>query len=237
MEPTRQEKDFELWQRWKKSNSSADLTALLVRLQPLIQREVGKWGSAVPTVALEAKGRELTVEALRTYNPSMGAAIGTHVTSRLRKLSRYVYPYQNIARLPENKTLMFNTFTVASSRLYDDLGREPTTEELADELKWTPKRVAEFNRSFGRKELVESEGSSLETSEVMSPMVGFYYHGLAPDDKLLFEAITGYPDPNGRNRLSNSRIMSKFKMTQGQLSYKKRKFIEQIKVIQGGKTR
>ena len=231
---TRQEQDFALWQRWKKTNDSADLTALLTRLQPLIQREVGKWGSAVPAVALEAKGRELTVEALRTYNPTMGAAIGTHVTSRLRKLSRYVYPYQNVARLPENKQLLFNTFTVASSRLYDDLGREPTTEEMADELKWTPKKVADFNRSFSRRELVESEGSSLEIDEATSPMVDFYYHGLAPDDKLLFEAITGY---GGKTRLSNAKIMLKFKMTQGQLSYKKRKFIEQITLIQRGKTR
>jgi DNA-directed RNA polymerase specialized sigma subunit len=233
MEPTRQEQDLELWKRWKKTNDSTDLTALLTRLQPLIQREVGKWGSAVPAVALESKGRELTVEALRTYNPNMGAAIGTHVTSRLRKLSRYVYPYQNVARLPENKQLMFNTFTVASSRLYDDLGREPTTEEMADELKWTSKKVSDFNRSFSRREIVESEGSSLETDDVVSPMVDFYYHGLAPDDKLLFEAITGY---EGKKRLGNTAIMSKFKMTQGQLSYKKRKFIEQIKLIQGRKS-
>jgi DNA-directed RNA polymerase specialized sigma subunit len=228
---TRQQQDFDLWQQWKKTNNPQDLTALLTRLQPLIQREVGKWGSTVPAAALEAKGRELTVEALRSYNPNMGAAIGTHVTSRLRKLSRYVYPYQNVARLPENKQLMYNTFAVATARLYDEHGREPTSEELADELRWTPKKVNEFQRSFGRRELVESEGSSLDIDEASSPMVDFYYHGLPPDDKLLFEVITGY---GGKQRLSNTQIMSKFKISQGQLSYKKRKFIEQIKVIQRG---
>lgn len=232
---TRQQQDLELWQQWKRTNDPKDLTALLDRLKPLIQREVGKWGSAVPPAALESKGRALTVEALKTYNPNMGAAIGTHVTSRLRKLSRHVYPYQNVARLPENKQLLYNTFTVATSKLYDDLGREPTTEEMADELKWSPKKVVEFNRSFGRRELVESEGSSLETEEAMSPMVTFYYHGLSPEDKLLFEAITGYPDPSSKRHLSNSQIMAKFKITQGQLSYKKRKFQEQIKLIQARK--
>lgn len=229
---TRQQKDLELWQQWKKTNSPKDLTALLERLQPLIQREVGKWGSTVPPVALESKARALTVEALKTYNPNMGAAIGTHVTSRLRKLSRHVYPYQNVARLPENKQLMFNTFTVATERLYDEHGRDPTVDEIADELQWTPKKVGEFQRSFGRRELVESEGAEMSSGATVSPMVDFYYHGLAPEDKLLFEAITGYPDPTGKRALSNPQIMSKFRLTQGQLSYKKRKFKDDILKIQ-----
>ncbi len=162
---TRQEKDLELWQEWKKTRNPATLSKLLDRLHPLIVRETGKWQSSVPQVALEAKARILTVEALESYNPNMGAAIGTHITSRLRKLSRSVYPYQNVARLPENKQLLYNTFQVAQNRLLDAHGREPTTEEIADELRWTPKKVADFQRSFGRRELVESEGAFIEDDQ------------------------------------------------------------------------
>lgn len=229
---TRQEQDLELWREWKKTKSPVVLEELLRRLQPLISREVMKWQGTVPPAALQSKARVLTVEALDTYNPNMGAAIGTHVTSRLRKISRSVYPYQNVARLPENKQLLFNTFTVAQHTLYDTHGREPTIDELANELAWTPKKVKEYQNVFGRRELVESEGMSNDTAQEDSPLLDFYYHGLAPDDKLLFEDITGY---SGKKPLSNTQLMKKYKMTQGQLSYRKRRFIDKIQSIQKGK--
>lgn len=229
---TRQQKDMDLWKSWKKTNDSQTLSSLLDRLQPLIYREVNKWQYTIPAPALMSKGRMLTVEALKSYNPNMGAAIGTHVTSRLRKLSRHVYPYQNIARLPENKQLLYNTFESAKGKLYDDLGREPTVEEIGDELSWTPKKVRDFNRSFSRRELVESEGALFDEPEAENTLVDFYYHGLAPADKVLFEDITGY---GGKLPLKNTALLKKYSMSQGQLSYKKRKFIEDIKNIQQGR--
>ena len=227
----RQQQDLELWREWKRTGRSDTLKKLLDRLQPLIYREVAKWGSTVPPAALESKGRLLTVEALKTYNPNRGAAIGTHVTARLRKLSRHVYPHQNVARLPENKQLMFNTVTVAQNNLQDTLGREPSVNELADELKWAPKKVADFQRAFGRRELVESEGAFLETDDDTSVLTDFFYHGLPPDDQRLFEDITGY---GGKPPVSNTNLRNKYKMTQGQLSYKKRKFTEDVRNIQQG---
>lgn len=228
----RQQEDLELWNRWKKTKSKNTLKQLMTRMNPLIHREVNKWQYTVPPAALMSKGRLLTVKALESYNPNKGAAIGTYVTSSLRKLSRYAYPMQNVARMPENKQLLFNTFEGAKGRLYDELGREPTIEEMSDELSWNKKKVRDFQRSFGRRELVESEGAFQDEHAEEAPLVDFYYHGLAPDDKLLFEDITGY---GGRNPLSNTQLRKKFKMTQGQLSYKKRKFTEQIKSIQAGK--
>jgi len=228
----RQQQDLELWREWRSTNSPQTLEKLLNRLQPLIRREVSKWGGTVPPAALESKGRLLTVEALKSYDPRMGAAIGTHVTARLRKLSRHVYPYQNVARLPENQQLMFNTVNVAQNQLYDALGRDPTVTELADELKWTPKKVSDFQSSFGQRELVESEGAFLETDTDDSTLTDFYYHGLAPDDKRLFEDITGY---GGVKPKTNTQLMKKYRVTQGQLSYKKRKFVTDIKNIQQGR--
>jgi len=229
---TRQQKDLELWDEWRKTNSNKTLDQLMTRLNPLIHREVNKWQYTVPPAALMSKGRILTVEALKSYNPNRGAAIGTHVTSRLRKLSRHAYPFQNVARMPENKQLLFNTFEGARGRLYDDLGREPTVEEMADELVWTQKKVKDFQRSFGRRELVESEGAFQDERAEEAPLVDFYYHGLSPEDKLLFEDITGY---SGKKPMNNAALRRKYKLTQGQLSYKKRKFTEQIKLIQTGK--
>lgn len=227
---TRQDQDLELWREWKRTGSTASLERLLTRLQPLIYREVSKWQAAVPQAALEAKAKLLAAEALRTYDPSRGAAIGTHITSRLRKLSRSVYPYQNIARLPENKQLMYNTFTVATNQMTDTLGREPTVDELADNLAWTSKKVQEFKKAFGMRELVESAGVGASfhndrADTVNKTLMDFFYHGLPQEDKDLFADITGY---GGRKSLSNSQLISKYRISQGQLSYKRRKYVDAL---------
>lgn len=220
-----------MWREWKRTNDPKVLNNLVDNLNPLIQREVQKWGTAVPRPALESKARILTAEALHTYNPNKGAAVGTHVASRIRKLSRSVYPYQNVARLPENKQLNYNTFQVAQSRLIDNLGREPSASELSDELGWTPKKVQDFQQSFGRRELVESEGAYLDNNQDDSMLIDFYYHGLNPNDQRMFEDITGY---GGKSTMNNQQLMRKYRMTQGQLSYKKRKFVDDIKRVQRG---
>lgn len=228
---TRQQEDLEAWRMWRASGSTRDLEELLNRLEPLIQREVQKWGSTVPAAALSARARLLTVDALRKYDPNMGAAVGTHVASQIRKLSRHVYPYQNVARLPENKQLSYNTYQVAQQRLTDNMGREPTSDELSDELGWTPKKVGDFRKAFGLQEFVESQGAYFDAGQSPDMMVDFYYHGLAPQDKLLFEDITGY---GGKSSMNNTKLMRKHKLTQGQLSYRKRKFIADIKKIKQG---
>lgn len=228
----RQQQDLELWEQWRRNNKPQDLSALLTQLNPVIQKEVGKWGSTVPRAGLEARANLLAVDALNNYDPKRGAAVATHVTSRIRKLSRHVYPYQNVARLPENKQLNYNTFQIANNRLLDTLGREPTIDELADELGWTKKKVTDFQHSFARKEIVESVGAYFDDGQSQEPTVDFYYHGLAPTDRKLFEDITGY---NNQSSMSNKGIMDKYKLTQGQVSYRKRKFVDDLRNIQQGR--
>lgn len=228
---TRQEEDLALWKQWKSSNDRLALNRLLTRLDPLIQGEVNKWGQAVPRQALEAKAKTLALEALESYDPKKGAAIGTHVTSRLRKLSRSVYPYQNVARVPENQQLYFHTYNVATNKLQDSLGRDPAVDELADELGWSQKRVTHFQNAFARRELVESEGAYWE-GERDEGLIDFYHHSLAPRDKQIFEDIIGY---NGKTPMKNPDLMKKYNMTQAQLSYLKRKYVQDLQRVQGGK--
>lgn len=229
MDISRQDQDLTLWREWKQTGRTDKLEALLNRLQPLIYRETSKWQAAVPGPALEAKARLLTAEALKTYDPNRGASIGTHVTSRLRKLSRSVYPYQNVARLPENKQLLYNSFMVAHNQLVDDLGRDPSTDELADHLKWSSKKVQEFHKAYGTRELVESSGATQDFQAAQQPTMGgatvidMFYHGLPADDQMLFKDITGY---GGTRELNNTQLCAKYKITQGQLSYKRRKLVD-----------
>lgn len=235
---TRSERDLSLWKTWKKNPSDAAASALLSQVAPLIAREASKWDQTMARPLLETEGKRLAMQAFHGYDPSKGAALGTHVVNQLQRMSRLVYANQNVARLPENKMLWFHAYHKASARLGDELGRSPTTDEIADELGWSIPRVEEFRRSIGRRELLESGGhddsgaSGLHDDERQDHTLDFVHHGLPPVQKAIFEHLTGYA---GTETLSNTAIQKKLGLTQGQFSYQKAKLIEHVANVQKGK--
>lgn len=215
--------DVRLWQQWNRTKSEADLQALLRHLQPVISQQVTRWGGTLARSMLETRAKVLVVEAIRSYDPSRGAALATHVTNQLQKLSRTVYTHTAAARLPEHKAVSMTSFSVGVEQLQNELGRDATTMELADHMGWSQPRVEEFRRAYGRKELLASgefNPSMFPIADEEDPIVGFVYHDMSPQHQQLFEHVTGY---GGASQLSNPELMKKFNMTQGQLSYQKRK--------------
>ncbi len=217
------EKDLELWKQWNRTKSSADMQALLNALQPVINQQVTRWGGTLSRPMLEMRAKVLAAEAIKSYHPGRGAALATHVTNQLQKLSRTVYTHSQAARLPENKAIGMATFSVANDQLQNDLGRAPTHMELADHLGWTQRRTQEFQRAYDRKELLTSgefNPASFPVADQHDPIIDYVYFDMEPQKQQLFEHITGY---GGKPILSNRELMTQFKMTQGQLSYQKRK--------------
>lgn len=227
--PSVRSRDLELWHEWKRTKSQATLQQLINQLNPLIQSEVNKWSTSLPKAALDGKAKRLAVEALDSYNPNKGVALSTHVVSRLRKLSRTAYTYQNVARIPEHQQLKIHTYNVAQSNLEDKLGRTPTVDELQDELGWSRKHLSDFQRAYKRKEYIESEAHPGVDESDDDKMVDFLYHDLDPTQKKIFEHTTGYLNAP---ILNNTQITKKLGISQGQLSYQKRLLINKIKEVQ-----
>jgi DNA-directed RNA polymerase specialized sigma subunit len=232
----RQQSDMDAWKTWKAKPTDAHASALLAQVSPLIHREVNKWSGTLARPLLETEGKRLAMQAFQSYNPNKGAAIGTHVVNQLQRMSRLSYANQNIARLPENKMLLFHGYHVAHSELADELGRAPSVDELADKLGWPINKVAEYRTSIGRKELLESGGlfetgdAGLYDADKQEHIVDFIHHGLAPQQKSIFEHLTGYA---GAEVLSNQEIQKKLGLTQGQYSYTKSRLIEHVEKVHG----
>ncbi len=228
------QEDVVAWKAWEQNPTSRNMGNVLGELNPLIQKEVNRWSGtyslARPLLELEAK--RLASEAIHSYRPTRGAALATHVTHRLKKLSRLPYTHQNVARLPEYQTLKFHTFHGAKAQLEDELGREPTTDELADQLSWSRPYLSRFQKSL-RKEFIES-GDPVPIFDRPSDdaqTIDFIYNDLAPTQQLLFQHTTGY---GGSPVLTNPQLMKKLKLTQGQLSYQKRLLVNKISMQTGG---
>lgn len=220
------ERDMAAWREWKRNPNDYNLQQLLQQLNPVIQNEVNRWTGTLARPALELEAKRLAVEAFNSYQPSRGAALSTHVTNRLKKLSRLNYTHQNIARIPEYQSLKFRTFENSMNTLTDNLGREPTIAELADDLRWSTPAVKRFQKNI-RREFVESGDlpSHFDQGETQDGVLDYVYYDLNPIQQKILEHTTGY---GGAKTLSNPQLRRKLKLSQGQLSYQKRLLTNRI---------
>lgn len=217
--------DDELYARWKRTNLPSDLEALVRNLTPLIHSEVNRRSGTLARDLLVIQAKKLTVDAIKSFNPAAGVKISTHVTNQLQKLSRVNYAHQNAARIPEHKMLQYHTVNIATEDFRADTGRDPSTEELADALKWSPKKLEDFRRQFERGELLESidTPSAMFVAEEHDPRINYVYSTLSPRQQQIFEMTTGF---HGHKRLNNTQIQQKLGITIGVLSYEKTKIKE-----------
>lgn len=222
--------DDELYQRWKRTGMPNDLEALVKNLEPLIQAEVNRRAGTLSRDLLVIQAKKLAVEAIKGFNPAVGVKISTHVTNQLQKLSRVNYAHQNAARIPEHSMLQFHSVNIATEDFKADHGREPSTEELADTMGWSMKKLEQFRNQFGRSELLESIDTpgELFVSETHDPRINYVYTTLTPRQQQIFDLTTGY---HGVKRKNNAEIMKMLGITQGVLSYEKTKIKDAIQHV------
>lgn len=192
------------------------------RMNPLIQAEVNRRAGTLARPVLETQAKTLAVKAIKSFDPAQNVKLSTHITNQLQKLSRMNYAHQNAARIPEHSMLQYHTVNLATEDFKDKEGRDPTTLELADTLKWSPKKVEQFQLQFNRKELLESGDSPTDmfVQTTSDPRIDYAYMALSPRQKQIFEHTTGY---NGTPTLGNQQLLNKLNITQGVLSYEKNK--------------
>ena len=222
--------DDELYRTWKRTGMPNDLEALVKNLEPLIYSEVGRRAGTLSRDLLAIQAKKLAVEAIKSYNPNVGVKISTHVTNQLQKLSRVNYAHQNAARIPEHSMLQFHSVNIATEDFKADNGREPSTEELADAMGWSHKKLEQFRTQFGRSELLESIDTpgDLFVAETHDPRINYVYTTLTPRQQRIFDMTTGY---HGVKRKNNTAIMRELSITQGVLSYEKTKIKEAVQKV------
>jgi hypothetical protein len=225
--------DIAAWNLWKQTGSRDDLGTLFNRMEPVIQKEVSRWASgpvARPVLNLEAK--KISLNAFNTFDPNK-AKLNTHLTNNLKGLSRIVYTHTNPARMPEHQVLKLSTFMSSKQSLEEQLGREPTSQEISEELAWSPREVERYQGQLR---------TGYSTSQPLPPgfdrfdadkvFLDFVYNDLVDQDKIVFEHTTGY---GGKPIVSASELIQKTKMTQGQISHSKRRIRKMVEKARGYK--
>ena len=221
--------DFGAWQAEKTPVTTG---ALLRRLEPTIRKgiSINAGGDSSPTTLGHA--RKLTLSAIRTYDPTK-AKLSTHVINNLQGLRRFNRQRQQVLRVPEQVSLSRTHLGRMSSELEDQLGREPTDDELGDYTGWSPRKLERvraavlpasegmFAGSGGSDEESAYEPATYQPGAENSGnrmLLGAIYADLNPVNKKIFEWTLGW---NGNDVLQNQEIAKRLNLSPGAISQRK----------------
>lgn len=141
--PEVKKKEIELWEQWKKSSyNPMYLRPLQDSFKNLIFFHVNKWKSVnIPERLIQAEAEKLFIEALKSYDPSKGAALSTHVSYMLARMQRFIVTHQNVGRVVEGRAgKVFGELKVARNLFVEEHGRDPNPQELAEKMSLEYKR-------------------------------------------------------------------------------------------------
>lgn len=193
-------RELEMWRKWKEGGQKKeDLAPLLESFTPMIKSKVNIYAKKVriPPSAIELAFQVEFVNALKSYNPDKGAALGTYVYRHLDKGRRWIAENQNIGRIPENRIYKIREYNTAKEELMDSLGREPTIKELAKSLEWSEAEVDRMD-SEQRTDLItqgfEDDPFALVPSRTEEVLRLFKYE-VTGEQREVYEYLTGYGKP------------------------------------------
>ena len=227
--PLNIEPDFaEPYMNWKQNQSPAQNDMIVEKIQPIIDSALKTYvgTDAPPTVRLQAK--RMALEGLKSYDPAK-SKLKTHMMWHLQGLKRAGAKANQILNVPERVRLDNNYVNTSFKELEDQLGREPSDNELADYTGMSLKRIQKVRNyrpglSEGAATQSYMDGDGEGVTDPASYIPGgskglawrdFVYDGLDDRSKLIMEHTFGM---NGKRILDNISIASKLRITPARVS-------------------
>jgi len=223
----RNTEDLQHWEHWMKNPTPAKLDPLMKRFEPLINQKVRLWKAPnVQESALRAHMMGQAIKAFETYDPARGTNLNTHVGNRLKKSLRFVYRTQNLAAIPEPKTRLIGAINGAREQLKEDLGRDPTHQEIGTHLGITAKMVNNVQKA----QMKDVIGSTFESDPVpkASPrsqeVISLLRPTLSLEEQAVFDHVFGY---GGKQTItSTNKLADKLGKSPSQVSRLKSSIID-----------
>ena len=212
------------YDQWLKTPGPQTNAQVLRALRPTIDKAIRTHVGRVDPL-LRSRGRSLALEALRSYDPTRGVRLNTHLHNRLQGIRRYATRQQQVLSVPERVVLDRRVAHTAGRALEVELGREPTLDELADRTGLSATRL----RRARQAAMPVAEGYLASLSEGgLAPAVArqgtsqawlqIVYDDLGPTDKKIMEWTFGM---GGQPKLTNQEIARRLGRTPGAISQRK----------------
>lgn len=229
--------EMQLWHRYK-SGDKAALGPLMRKFEGMVNVWVSQTQSAaIPGSVRKAEAWKHVKAAIDTYDPGRGAKLSTHVHNRLRKGTRFINTYSDVARMPEERQRLIGAFRFAKDSLTEKHGRPPSVAELYDYFQADTSLNESKRRSLSLRQIARLEREirpevitdtsqdfdtiMMENDPKFDMALNTVYMSLTPRDQKIFEHQTGYL---GQPVLKNVEIARMVGVSPTTVGKKKRKF-------------
>lgn len=231
----------EAYAAWSADRTPENMAKLVNAFAPTINSEIMRFEG--PKSLLRSRARLLTVNAIKTYDPAAGAKLQSWVVTNLQPLSRYGKRLRDVYS-PEVAARQAAALERRRKEFSDEFGRDPTDDELADEMGITPKRVAEVRRmsvpsvaSSQFDDYVSSDGETGSAPGVVQPSkVPFAqeaaYMSLDDKRKSVFDMLTGL---HGQRQLPAKEVAKRMGVSSSAISQQAKSISDMIaEIVNGG---
>ena len=220
---------------WLRNKSPESMSKVLDALSPTINSEITRYSGSKPL--LRSRAKVLAIKAVKSFDPMSGAKLNSWVVTNLKPLARYSIQQRDI-HIPEVAARQAAAVNTATEQLKDELGRDPTDEEIADELGISVKRVqavrskAVATVTSGTFDEMDTDDASAVPAVSKSDPVPFateaVYRDLSPEDKLIFDSATG---SHGKPRIPGGEVAKQLGISPAAVSQRARAIGEQIAYV------
>lgn len=149
----------ELWEKYFKTRDEESRNALVEEYLSLVKQVAGRLSMGLPPHVDEedfvASGVIGLLEALERYNPSFEVDFKTFATWRIR--GAMLDELRKLSWSPRSLYQRSRRLQEAEQMLGHRLGRDPSIEELAEELGWTPSAVEQIYAQMNSQAVVSLE--------------------------------------------------------------------------------
>lgn len=220
---------------WKSTPGPDTMASVVRALEPTIASEVYNYPGSKPLLRMRAK--PLVIQAIKSYDPSRGAALRSWATTNLRPLSRASNQLRLVHASEDNIRLADEANTLRGA-MSDELGRDPTDNELADRAGVSVTRLRKAREAVPA---VTSEGvyvseagvsqlPAIETQERSETAVEGIYQSLDTDGKQLLDWALGR---NGQPRLPSNEIARRLNISPAAVSQRLKALSARIQYVVG----
>ena len=213
----RQAKEVQLWQNWMDNPNNKTLKPLLKSLNPVIDHHTNKMTGNLPRSAIKAEMTRLVVDYLPGYDPSK-SQLNTYLFNTAgQKLNRYVYNHQNLGTIPEPRIIMIGRLNKVKTNLENELGREPTYTEIADEMKVPVDQIQLLEKELRPDLVIDGRYTNMfgdNDATHVDDSIAMLHASVDGNEKQVLEYVYGL---DGKPQLSNKEIANKLSISPGRV--------------------